>query len=175
LTIYELADEAAVQEYARRNDGPAEGRNRYTRNPIRASNAGGWRHFWRRVAPGSGSLADEDSTMLRLIANQPRPDIDPFRLAEFNQYYTDMHVPGIVDANGWLRGTRFELVRDFVKDQYGVPRFLAVYEGNEESSARQAARHALGQTTEIPGPKSWDERTSHWRFRYRRLHVHERP
>ena len=50
-----------------------------------------------------------------------RVDIDPEMEDEFNEWYNNVHVPGIVNCPGFISGRRYRSVR-------GEPSYMALYE-----------------------------------------------
>jgi hypothetical protein len=90
----------------------------------------------------------------------------PSELEEFNAFYTNIHLPEIVAVLGFRSGTRYEIHRAFSHPPPGAPRFLAVYEADDD------AIRALGKgarPTFSPGPKAWEARETLWRLAYRRV------
>src|SRR5579859_7178907 len=133
LAVYEMDGEAAAQTYAARNDGPPEGRPQYTARPVawqRAQTT--WRMIWRRVA-STGTSSEPPHSIFMVGMNVPA-DTDAAGLAEFNAFYTNIHVPEVMARRGYARGTRFELQRAFLHPEPGCPRFCAVYEADEPAS-----------------------------------------
>jgi hypothetical protein len=92
-------------------------------------------------------------------------------LREFDEFYTQIHVPEVVAVSKFLRGTRYELHHCFRHPEPGSPRFLAVYEGTDESLDARAAR-ARDPGTAVPlssGPPTWEGHVTAWRLLYRRI------
>jgi hypothetical protein len=50
-----------------------------------------------------------------------RVDIDPEKEEEFNDWYNNVHLPGIVNCPGFTSGRRYRSIR-------GEPKFMALYE-----------------------------------------------
>lgn len=50
-----------------------------------------------------------------------RVDMDPEKENEFNDWYNNVHIPGIVNCPGFISGRRYRSVR-------GEPRYMALYE-----------------------------------------------
>ena len=100
-----------------------------------------------------------------LLGVDPPTDVTDEELVVFNDFYTDVHLPEVAEHRHALRATRFELV-DAIRPPYnGAPRFLAVYEVDEESAANR--RHSGPKYA--PGPDVWQRHTTPWRLWYRRL------
>jgi Phage related protein len=167
LAVYEMADEASAEQYIKDNARPWLHRRRYSPwPPARKRAKTVWRMIWRRLS-ATGST-DQLPESVMLVGMNPAADADAGGLDEFNAFYTQTHVPEVMVAGGYARGTRFELYREFAHPAPGCPRFCAVYEADtaatEEHAARRAARAPLSS-----GPPAWDKRESIWRLLYRRI------
>jgi len=100
-----------------------------------------------------------------LLGVDPPADATEDDLVVFNDFYTNVHLPEVADRRRALRAVRYELV-DAVRPPYqGAPRFLAVYEVDEESAANR--RHSGPKYAS--GPEVWQRHTTPWRLWYRRL------
>src|SRR5688500_969441 len=80
-------------------------------------------------------------------------------VASFSDFYSKVHMKEVVAANpGFVRATRYELAEQDVRGEFG-PRFLAVYEMEDEAAARgYIARNdgpAEGRPKYTPVPASW--------------------
>ena len=85
LAVYEMDDEAAAHTYAARNDGPPEGRPRYTPGPaVWQQTQSVWRMIWRHVS-SSGTASQPPHSIFMVGMNVP-PDTDEAGLAEFNAF-----------------------------------------------------------------------------------------
>lgn len=171
LATYEIDSEAATQQYIERSDGPADCRPRYTPGPRAFVEADrDWRMIWRRLtAAGEASQAPY---AIYLIGMNVPPDIDAAGLAEFNAFYTEVHVPDVITRNGFKRGTRYELYRGYHHPAPGCPRFLALYEMDEPATTtlmerRRGIQPPISGYTE--GPPAWQRHDTLWRLVYRRL------
>jgi hypothetical protein len=172
LAVYEMDSEGAAQGYSARNDGPPEDRPAYTPGPSAWQRyEGWWRLLWRRVAPAEGELSPKAAPYLYFVAMNVPPDTDAQGLAEFNEFYTNTHVPEVVAANRFLSGARYELYRALLHPDPGAPRFLAVYEADEGSLAAQAERrdNAGAYPALSSGPPAWEAHDTLWRLQYRRI------
>jgi hypothetical protein len=171
LAVYEMDGEAAARGYAERNDGPAEGRPRYTPGPAAWSRTQGmWRMIWRGVSSAGSSNEPPDSIFM--VGMNVPDDTDAAGLAAFNEFYTQIHVPEVMAMGGYSRGTRFELYRDFRHPAPGCPRFCAIYTANEAATkANQEARAnpRPGRTPLSSGPPTWEKHDTLWRLVYRRI------
>ena len=100
------------------------------------------------------------------------PDTDEAGLAEFNTFYTHIHVPEVMAYRGFGRGTRFELYREFRHPQPGCPRFCAIYEADEATTAASLQRRDQpGRSQLSSGPPIWEKHDTLWRLRYRRIEL----
>jgi hypothetical protein len=167
LATYEMADEAAADQYLKDNERPWLHRRKYSPWPAARKRAKTvWRLLWRQIAvTGSTDQAPESIFMVGM--NVPT-DTDANGLAEFNAFYTGTHVPEVMAYGGYARATRHELYRDFAHPPPGCPRFCAIYEADaaatEEREARRAARAPLSS-----GPPTWEKHDTVWRLVYRRI------
>lgn len=162
LAVYEMAHEGAARIYGARNDGPAEGRPRYTPGPpVWDKMVPKWRMIWRTFAESgtAGGAAAE----IFVIGMDPPASAGPSGLGEFNDFYTRIHLPEVVERGGYTRGTRQECYREFLHPAPHCPRYCAVYEAEKEASG------ALPASATTPGPAVWDQREVAWRLVYRRL------
>ena len=175
LAVYEMDDEAAARTYAARNDGPPEGRPRYTPGPaVWQQTQSVWRMIWRHVS-SSGTTSQPPHSIFMVGMNVP-PDTDEAGLAEFNAFYTNIHVPEVMARGGYVHGTRWELHRAFRHPQPGCPRFCAIYEA--DAAATQANQQRRSNPTPQPGerplssgPPTWEKHDTLWRLVYRRVEL----
>ena len=169
LAIYEMADEAAAQAYVERNDGPPEGRPTYTQGPsVWQAAQSRWRMIWRYLS-SSGTTGQAPFSIFLVGMNVP-PDTNEAGLAEFNDFYTQIHVPEVIAARGYARGTRFELHREFKHPEPGCPRFCAVYEDTKDGGRpAQAAGSDPVPSPFSSGPPTWEKHDTLWRLVYRRI------
>ena len=100
-----------------------------------------------------------------LLGVDPPADATDQDLEVFNDFYTNVHLPEVAERRRALRAVRYEL-EEVVKAPYPVaPRFLAVYEVDEESAANR--RHSGPKYSS--GPDVWQRHTTPWRLWFRRL------
>jgi hypothetical protein len=171
LVIYEMDGAAAAQGYIERNDGPPEGRPVYTSGPSAwQSYQPWWRMIWRRRVPEHGEIGAGGAPYLYFVAMNVPEGTSEQELADFNEFYTNIHVPEVVDINAFQSGTRFELERAFLHPEPGCPQFLAVYEANEESLERRKERAANPDKYQLSsGPPAWEAHDTLWRLTYERI------
>jgi hypothetical protein len=173
LAVYEMDGEAAAHAYAQRHDGPPEGRPTYTPGPAAWQESQSmWRMIWKRLS-SCGSASQPPHSIFMVGMNIP-PDTDAAGLAEFNAFYTNIHVPEVMAHRGYDRGTRFELYRAFRHPEPGCPRFCAIYEADETTTAAtQQARinPQSGRSSLSSGPPTWEKHDTLWRLVYRRIEL----
>jgi hypothetical protein len=99
------------------------------------------------------------------VGVNPPTEIDEAGLKEFNEFYTNVHVPEVVARRQCLRATRYELFRELIHPTEGCPQFLAIYEVDE--AAAKHTRHIGGAYSR--GPEVWRKHTTPWRLWYRQL------
>ncbi len=122
-----------------------------------------WALLYRRVAETGPAQATPYG--IYLLGVDPPPDATPEDLEVFNDFYTNVHLPEVAERRHALRAVRYELA-DVVKAPYnGPPRFLAVYEVDEEGASNR--RHTGPPYTS--GPAVWQRHKTPWRLWYRRL------
>jgi hypothetical protein len=174
LAMYEMENEAAARGYAERSDGPPEGRPTYTPGPAAWQQAQlTWRLLWRHVSSHK-TAASPPHAILMIGMNVPA-DTDEAGLAEFNDFYTNIHVPEVVTFGNYARGTRLELYRQFRHPEPpGCPRFCAIYEADEAATETTLKRRANpgsvpGRGTISSGPPTWEKHDTLWRLVYRRI------
>ncbi|HLF76407.1 MAG TPA: hypothetical protein VJB57_02865 [Dehalococcoidia bacterium] len=178
LAMYEMENEAAAKGYIARNDGPPEGRPKYTPGPDAWQHTQSWwRLIWQRYAPKTGELGAHAAPYLYFVAMNVPPDTDEKGLSEFNDFYTNIHVPEVVAASNFQRGHRYELYREFLHPAPGSPRFLAVYDCAEEGMKTRAERRANpGSGPRLSsGPPTWEAHDTLWRLLYRRIDSWVKP
>jgi hypothetical protein len=122
-----------------------------------------WTLLYRSVA--ETAPAEVAPFAIYLLGVNPPTDATDEDLVVFNDFYTNVHLPEVAERRHALRAARYELV-DAVRPPYqGAPRFLAVYEVDEESAANR--RHSGPKYAS--GPDVWQRHTTPWRLWYRRL------
>ena len=175
LAMYEMDDEAAARGYAARNDQPGGPGIAYTAGPSAWSDprrATRWRMIWQQVASYGESTVPPVSIFM--VGIDVPADTTPAQLAEFNDFYTNIHVPEVVANGGYSRGIRYQLYREFAHPAPGSPQFCAIYEA--DATATEAARERAANPVNRPtnsrlssGPPTWEAHETLWRLVYRRL------
>jgi hypothetical protein len=165
LAVYEMQDEQAAKQYIKDNARPWLHRKQYSPwPPARRKAKTVWRMLWRQVST-TGSSAQPPESIFLVGMNVP-PDTDAAALAEFNTFYTETHVPEVVKAGGYSRGTRFELYRDFAHPAPGCPRFCAIYEADVDATTERETRRQ-NRAPLSSGPPAWENHDTIWRLVYR--------
>jgi hypothetical protein len=169
LAVYEMADEESAKGYLARNDGPPEGRPTYSPGPSAwQSYEGWWRLMWRRMVPEQGELGGNGAPYLYFVAMDEAPGTDEKGLQEFNDFYTNIHVPEVVAVSKFLSGIRYKLYRELRHPEPKSPGYLAVYEADENSLQARKERAANPKPLSS-GPPSWEGHVTAWRLLYKRL------
>jgi hypothetical protein len=124
-----------------------------------------WNLLYRRMVE-TGPAATTPYAIYLLGVNPPE-DLSDEDLDAFNHFYTSVHLPEVAERRHALRAVRYELVREARPPHQGqrAPRFLAVYEVDEESASNR--RHSGPKYA--TGPEVWQRHTTPWRLWYRRL------
>lgn len=123
-----------------------------------------WRVIWRPLAVAGAS--GEPPTSIFTVGMDVPAGTSASGLAEFNRFYTDIHVPEVM---GWLdfsRGVRFERYRAFRFP--ACPQFCAMYEADATATRDRRSRQRPSFSS---GPPAWERHQTHWRLWYRRLSV----
>ncbi|MBV9323752.1 MAG: hypothetical protein JO352_08210 [Chloroflexi bacterium] len=167
LAVYELEDEAAATTYAQRNEAPADNRPKYSEWPASRKYLNTvWRLQWRHLAT-CGTARQLPDSIFMVGMNVPA-DTDAAGLAEFNTFYTNTHVPEVIEYGGYSRGTRFELHRAFAHPEPGSPRFCAIYEADASATEHRNERRS-NRAPLSSGPPIWEKHDTIWRLVYKRL------
>lgn len=159
LAVYAVANESAAEQYLAREGDPSRLRTPYTPGPaLWKGMSVRWRLVWERVLGlgTPGRMPDQ----LFVVGMDPAPESTAADLAQFEKFYSDTHLPEVVNNGGFAAGTRLRLRRELMHPAPGSPRFGAVYEGIQATQGTQ-----LGQYSS--GPPSWEGRDTRWRLRYR--------
>jgi hypothetical protein len=122
-----------------------------------------WSVEYRQVAETTAASAA--AYAIYLLGVNPPPDATDEDLDVFNEFYTNVHLPEVAGRRHALRALRYELVREVRPPYRGAPRYLAVYEVDENSASNR--RH-VGPPYSV-GPEVWQRHTTPWRLWYRRL------
>ncbi len=122
-----------------------------------------WSLWYRRVA----ATRPREATPFAfyLLGVDPPVDATDRELEQFNDFYTNVHLPEVAGRRHALRAERYELVREVRAPYRGAPRYLAVYEVDEEGASNR--RHTGPPYAK--GPEVWQRHTTPWRLWYRLL------
>jgi len=165
LTVYELSGEDAVAGYlglAAAADRPRYQPWNHHESRVR------WHVAWRRRPGYRGAIGRLGRPYLYLIGMDVPPETDDGELAAFNAFYDQVHLPEVVRALGYERGLRFERLCSLAHPGPGCPRFMAVYDGDEQV-IRRAAEGIPADAIPMDGPQAWNSRRTQWRLLYRRI------
>ncbi len=122
-----------------------------------------WSLVYRQVAEtGPATIAPH---AIYLLGVDPPDGATVEQLEIFNAFYTDVHLPEVAERRHALRAERYELERAVRPPYRGPPRYLAVYEVDQEGATNR--RHQGPPYTR--GPDVWQRHTTPWRLWYRRL------
>ena len=100
-----------------------------------------------------------------LLGVNPPAGVTDEELDVFNDFYTGVHLPEVAERRHALRAERYELAREVRAPYQGAPRFLAVYEVDEQAASQR--RHTGPPYAK--GPDVWQRHKTPWRLWYRRL------
>lgn len=122
-----------------------------------------WSAIYERVAETAPQ--SEVPFGMYLVGVNPPAGLSPAELDEFNDFYTNVHLPEVAARRHCLRAVRFELRRQLARGDRRCPRFLAAYEVDERAAA--TTRHIGGPYAK--GPDVWQRHATPWRQWYRQL------
>lgn len=172
LAAYELDGEQAAAGYLARDAGLESKPGTYSSDPPLWPDLLGtrWRVLYECIAQTSEPAASPGGILI--IGIDPPADIDEDGLAEFDTYYSEVHLPEVTDAGGFTRGSRYEMRHALAHPEPGCPRYLAVYELADGSPGSiDAARRRLRTACSTQGPDSWRRHLTPWRLWYRSISV----
>ena len=161
LSAYEFRDHAAVEEYLRRDPVELD----YTAGPSTFHEVAiRWRLIWKKRVSSGDAGVDECATLF-MVGMSPPAGSSPSEVAEFDRFYTDVHIGEVLGLGPFARGSRFELETELVHQEPGAPRFVATY----EAAGSRPWEGIDPQAVFDDGPSSWQRRDVRWRLFYRRL------
>jgi hypothetical protein len=174
LATYDIDSEAAALGYIARNDGPAAGRPKYSQGPAAwQQHTTLWRLMWCRIVKVPETAQAGQAPYIYLIGMNAPADANAADMAQFNDFYTNTHVPEVIAANGFVCGTRYQSLRAFLHPNPGAPGFLAIYGIKDEAAARahmqSRAAPRTGGGALSAGPPVWQRHDTLWRLTYRRV------
>ncbi|WP_405970533.1 hypothetical protein OG496_10175 [Streptomyces sp. NBC_00988] len=130
-----------------------------------------WNLVWTQIALHGVPLVEP--AFLFVVGMDAGPDSDAGARAEFDRYYTSVHVPEVMATGGYPAGFRLRRHAAITCPRLSCPEFCAVYEAGENAgkrklaSLRNPATSTAGRTREA-GPPAWEHRVRSWRLLYRR-------
>ena len=127
--------------------------------PLRRS----WTVRYRRIA--ETRPAGPTRFAIYLLGVDPPKSATDTELEVFNAFYTDVHLREVAERRSALRAERYERDAAITSPIKGAPRYLAVYEFDEEGASRR--RHTGPPYSS--GPEVWQGHTTPWRLWYRRI------
>ncbi|TMR00336.1 hypothetical protein ETD83_16970 [Actinomadura soli] len=170
LAAYEAESEQAIAEYLAGTTAPGGTRPPYSDDPPLWPDllTHRWRVVYEKVAETGPSTGTPGS--IYIIGIDPPADAGD-ELAEFDEFYTGVHMPEATAIGGFSRGTRYEVRRALEHPDPGCPRYLAVYEQADgtDAQARATLRTLIASNAWTPGPASWTRKTTPWRLWYRHV------
>ncbi|MFI0480249.1 hypothetical protein [Actinomadura sp. 9N215] len=173
LAAYEVESEQAVAEYLAGTTAPGGTRPPYSADPPLWPDllTHRWRVVYEKVAETAPSTGNPGA--IYIIGIEPPAGIGGDELAEFDEFYTNVHMPEATAVGGFSRGTRYTLRRSLEHPDPGCPRYLAVYEqaGGSDEESRATLRTLVESDDWTPGPASWSGKTTPWRLWYRHISV----
>jgi hypothetical protein len=122
-----------------------------------------WTTLYRQIAETAPMR--QRPYAIYLLGVNPPADVSDAELETFNDFYTNVHLVEVAERRHALRAVRYELIEEIKAPYLGAPRFLAVYEVDEQSAAQR--RH-VGPPYST-GPDVWQRHSTPWRLWYRRL------
>lgn len=128
-----------------------------------------WSLRYRFVTETAPSIAAPYA--IYLLGVDPPTDASEDDLATFNDFYTTVHLLEVAERRHALRAVRYELAEAVRPPYQGAPRFLAVYEVDEQGAANR--RH-VGPPYSA-GPDVWQRHRTPWRLWYRVLSTGPTP
>jgi hypothetical protein len=122
-----------------------------------------WSLLYRKVAATAPKQVEPYAVYV--LGVNPPSGLARHETDEFNDFYTNVHMPEVTARRKCLRASRYELDQVVRAPKGGGPTFLAVYELDE--AAAQVRKHTGGPYSS--GPEVWQRHTTPWRFWYRTL------
>lgn len=134
---------------------------------VAASGDGAMRRTWSVEYRGITETAPSSAApyAIYLLGVDPPEDATDAELETFNDFYTNVHLVEVAERRHALRAERYERARVIRPPAKGAPRFLAVYEVDEDGAAQR--RHVGPPYSK--GPEVWQRHTTPWRLWYRTI------
>ena len=132
-----------------------------------------WRMLWRQIS-AAGQAPEAYHGMFVVGMNVP-DDTPPEGMREFNAFYTDIHVPEVMQLGRLRLGPPLRALPRVPASRPGCPRFLAVYQGDQPATQASQQRGS-GPNPPRPspsrftdGPPTWERHDTLWRHVYRKI------
>ncbi|MFS8112223.1 hypothetical protein QD460_10930 [Rhizobium jaguaris] len=122
-----------------------------------------WSMTWRKISDTGPARRRPDR--VRLLALSPPADASDNEIAEWNRFYTDVHVHEAMQRRRWTRATRWVLDHADLHPSPGCPRYFVLYEAVGFQDATDEEVAAWGPWTE--GPPIWKRHVGAWTLDYR--------
>ncbi len=177
LTFYDVEDEATAVAYAKElaAQSPA---------PFISL-------VWKQVEDATGTPSVNGGPFIYLSGQSPAPGTDEQGEKDYNDLYTNHHIPELVGCCHFLWGVRYKLHTEVTHPAPGAPKYLALYEASPTSFRPAGAgawmcaprgTYEADPKIHIPepengftvGPPSWVNRVVTWRLSYARVGSHVR-
>jgi hypothetical protein len=107
--------------------------------------------------------SNTDPYAIYLLGVNPPDDASELELAEFNDFYSNVHLPEVAERRHALRAVRYELAGTLKAPYQGAPTYLAAYEVDEAGAAD--LRHTGPPYSR--GPDVWQRHSTPWRLWFR--------
>ncbi|MBB3459412.1 hypothetical protein FHT86_007744 [Rhizobium sp. BK313] len=122
-----------------------------------------WSMTWRKISDTGQVEAKPDR--VRLLALSPPLDATEAEIADWNRFYTKVHVGEAMQRRRWTRATRWTLEHADLHPAPGCPRYFVLYEAVGFKDATDEEVAAWGPWTE--GPPIWKRHVGAWTLDYR--------
>ena len=163
LAVYDIADQGNADGYLQRAAAGIAVSPPFTPPPpawkkleVR------WRLLWRAFH-SRGSC--EDPQRLFLVGMDPMAGASTVERKDFDDFYSDVHVPEVMELLGFESGKRSRCHGTIAYPGDNGPEFCAAYESTDRTPMDRAG--ARGRLSE--GPRAWQHRRVSWRLTYERL------
>ncbi|TYB44022.1 DUF4286 family protein [Actinomadura chibensis] len=176
LAAYEVVSEEGADAYLASTTAPAGTHPAYSDDPPLWPDllTHRWRVIYEKAMETSAATGVPEA--IYIIGIDPPDDIGD-GLAEFDEFYTGVHVPEATDKGGFSRGSVYRLRHALEHPEPGCPRYLAVYElaSATREQVVETLRTLRAEEVWSPGPASWARHKTPWRLWYRNVAFTPRP
>jgi hypothetical protein len=122
-----------------------------------------WSMTWRKIA--DTGAAQDMPDRVRLLALSPPADASDNEIAEWNRFYTEVHIGEAMQRRGWTRATRWKLDHADLHPAPACPQYFVLYEAKGFRDASDAEVASWGPWSE--GPPIWKRHVGAWTLDYR--------